>query len=97
MTGCGEDRSRSWSASNAATRAAASAIAVWTWISRPGSMPAISERVSFCTAAASVRALAECPPEMGFSYPANQIWRLWALGQGGRADVIVDDFRRRFE
>ncbi len=45
---------------------------------------------------AAVRALAECPPEMGFSYPANAGWRLWALGQAGRADVIVDDFRRRW-
>ena len=42
------------------------------------------------------KALAECPPEMGFSYPANAGWRLWALGAGGRADVIVDDFRRRW-
>jgi hypothetical protein len=33
---------------------------------------------------------------MGFSYPANAGWRLWALGKGGRADVIVDDFRRRW-
>jgi hypothetical protein len=45
---------------------------------------------------AALKALAECPPEMGFSYPANAGWRLWALGQGGRADVIVDDFRRRW-
>ncbi len=44
----------------------------------------------------SVRVLAECPPEMGFSYPANAGWRLWALGKAGRADVIVDDFRRRW-
>jgi len=26
---------------------------------------------------------------MGFSYPANAGWRLWALAQAGRADVIV--------
>ncbi len=44
----------------------------------------------------AVRTLAECPPEMGFSYPANAGWRLWALGRAGRADVIVDDFRRRW-
>ena len=37
---------------------------------------------------AAVRALADCPPEMGFSYPANAGWRLWALAQGrpGRCD-----------
>jgi hypothetical protein len=45
---------------------------------------------------AALRALAECPPEMGFSYPANAGWRLWALGKGGRADVIVKDFRERW-
>ena len=37
--------------------------------------------------------LADCPPEMGFSYPCNAGWRLWALARGGRADVIVKDFR----
>ncbi|MDD8027317.1 MAG: alpha-L-rhamnosidase, partial [Acidobacteriota bacterium] len=44
----------------------------------------------------AVKVLAECPPEMGLSYPANAGWRLWALGKAGRADVIVDDFRRRW-
>jgi hypothetical protein len=33
---------------------------------------------------------------MGFSYPDNAGWRLWALGKGGRADVIVKDFRERW-
>jgi hypothetical protein len=45
---------------------------------------------------AALRALAECPPEMGFSYPANAGWRLWALAKGGRADVVVNDFRERW-
>jgi alpha-L-rhamnosidase len=45
---------------------------------------------------AVLRALVECPPEMGFSYPANAGWRLWALGKGGRADIIVKDFRERW-
>lgn len=45
---------------------------------------------------ASLRALIECPSEMGFSYPANQLWRLWALGKGGRPDVILKDFRERW-
>ncbi len=44
----------------------------------------------------SLRALAECPPEMGFSYPANAGWRLWALAKGGRADVILRDLRERW-
>src|ERR1035441_4696892 len=46
--------------------------------------------------AAAVRSLAECPSEMGFSYPANAGWRLWALARSGRADVIVADLRRRW-
>ena len=45
---------------------------------------------------AVLRVLAECPPEMGFSYPANAGWRLWALGKGGRTDVIVQEFRERW-
>ena len=45
---------------------------------------------------AAVRMLADCPPEMGFSYPANAGWRLWALARGGRADVIVKDLRQRW-
>ncbi len=45
---------------------------------------------------AAVRVLAECPPEMGFSYPANAGWRLWALARAGRADVITKDLRERW-
>jgi hypothetical protein len=45
---------------------------------------------------AALRVLTDCPAEMGFSYPANAGWRLWALGKGGRADVIVKDFRERW-
>jgi alpha-L-rhamnosidase len=44
----------------------------------------------------AVRSLADCPPEMGFSYPANAGWRLWALARAGRADVIVKDLRERW-
>ena len=33
---------------------------------------------------------------MGFSYPANAGWRLWALAKGGRADVILKDLRERW-
>ena len=40
--------------------------------------------------------LAACPPEMGFSYPANAGWRLWALAKGGRAESIVGDLRTRW-
>ncbi len=44
----------------------------------------------------ALKTLVECPPEMGFSYPANAGWRLWALAAGGRADVIVQDLRERW-
>ena len=45
---------------------------------------------------AVLRTLVDCPKEMGFSYPANAGWRLWALGKGRRADIIVKDFRERW-
>ena len=44
----------------------------------------------------AVRSLADCPPEMGFSYPANAGWRLWALARAGGTDVIVKDLRERW-
>jgi alpha-L-rhamnosidase len=44
----------------------------------------------------SVHQLVSCPAEMGFSYPANAGWRLWALTKAGRADVIVSDLRQRW-
>lgn len=44
----------------------------------------------------ALRTLIQCPPEMGFSYPANAGWRLWALGKMGRTDVILRDFRERW-
>lgn len=46
--------------------------------------------------AAALKALVECPREMGLSYPCNANWRYWALGAMGRADVILADFRQRW-
>ena len=46
--------------------------------------------------APALKALVDCPPEMGLSYPANANWRYWALGKLGRADVIVKDWRKRW-
>jgi hypothetical protein len=40
--------------------------------------------------------LAAVPSAMGFSYPANAGWRLWALAKAGRADVVVNDLRKRW-
>lgn len=34
--------------------------------------------------------------QLGFNYPLNDIWRLWALGRHGRADLIVKDLRERW-
>jgi hypothetical protein len=45
---------------------------------------------------AAVSSLVNCPPEMGFSYPANACWRLWALAKAGQAEVIVRDLRERW-
>jgi hypothetical protein len=41
-------------------------------------------------------ALVECPDTMGFSYPANAGWRLWALAKMGRTDVVLKDLRQRW-
>jgi hypothetical protein len=40
---------------------------------------------------ASIEALADCPETMGLSYPANVVWRFWALAKGGRMDVVWKD------
>ena len=46
--------------------------------------------------APALEMLAAAPASMGFSYPANACWRLWALAKGGRPDVILNDFRTRW-
>jgi hypothetical protein len=46
--------------------------------------------------APSLEALANCPPEMGLSYPPNAGWRYQALIKLGRTDVVVKDFRTRW-
>ena len=45
---------------------------------------------------AAIRALATCPKIMGLSYPANAIWRLWALAKSGRIDVVLNELRTRW-
>lgn len=45
---------------------------------------------------ASLRALAAPPPELGLSYPANAVWRYWALAQHGRAGVVLRELRARW-
>jgi hypothetical protein len=45
---------------------------------------------------AALQTLADCPPEMGISYPANATWRYQALARHGRIDVVLNDFRARW-
>ena len=44
----------------------------------------------------TLQKLVECPSDMGFAYPANAGWRLWALAKSGRTDVVADDLRKRW-
>jgi hypothetical protein len=37
--------------------------------------------------------LTDCPTEMGLSYPANAVWRYWALAKSRAIQVVLDDFR----
>ncbi|HEX9371900.1 MAG TPA: alpha-L-rhamnosidase C-terminal domain-containing protein, partial [Roseiflexaceae bacterium] len=75
------------------------------WLDQDGA-PALSDR-ALATAIlydqcpsgstdAAVRALVECPPELGRSYPANAIWRYRALARLGRIDVVLDELRARW-
>ncbi|MBI3856472.1 MAG: alpha-L-rhamnosidase [Planctomycetes bacterium] len=45
---------------------------------------------------AALRALAERPPELGISYPANTVWRHRALCRAGRADLVLREYRERW-
>jgi hypothetical protein len=37
------------------------------------------------------------PPSMGIGYPANSVWRHWAWASLGRVDLILKEFRDRWE
>ena len=43
-----------------------------------------------------VRALAETPPWVGLSYPANAVWRWHALANYGRCDVITAELKGKW-
>ncbi len=45
---------------------------------------------------AAIKAIVDCPGSMGFSYPGNAGWRLWALAKAQRADAILKDLRERW-
>ncbi len=47
--------------------------------------------------ARAVKMLTDCPPEMGLSYPANAVWRYWALAKSRKMQVVLDDFRSRWD
>ena len=40
--------------------------------------------------------MTDCPEHMGFSYPANAGWRLWALAKARQPKTILDDLRTRW-
>ena len=40
--------------------------------------------------------LVSCPSRMGFSYPCNAGWRLWALARMGHGDTVLNDLRTRW-
>ncbi len=44
----------------------------------------------------TIEALVAPPEYMGLSFPANAIWRLWALGLSGEADTIIDEIKTRW-
>ncbi len=43
-----------------------------------------------------VQLLSNPPANMGLSYPANTIWRHWALAKGKRIDVVLAEFKTRW-
>lgn len=43
--------------------------------------------------AAALEALAERPPDLGISYPANTIWRHRALCKMGRVEIVLREYR----
>lgn len=60
---------------------------------------AMSVIFGYCPAGAVSKALevlAASPPGMGFSYPGNAHWRLWALGMSGKEQVVIDEIRNRW-
>jgi len=44
----------------------------------------------------SLQLLKETPDALGFSYPANAIWRLWALAENDEIPTIIDDLRNKW-
>ena len=44
----------------------------------------------------ATKIIADCPKNLGLSYPCNAIWRYWALAKGKAIQVVIDDFRKRW-
>jgi len=40
----------------------------------------------------NLRLLASRPPNLGYSYPPNQVWRHWALARHGRLDTLLQEY-----
>ncbi len=43
-----------------------------------------------------VDALAEPPQNLRLSYPANAVWRAWALARAGRGEVVLSELRSKW-
>ena len=43
-----------------------------------------------------IRLLSESPKELGWSYPCNAVWPLWALSKAGRIDVVLNSLRSQW-
>jgi alpha-L-rhamnosidase len=46
--------------------------------------------------ATALNILTTCPDEMGLSYPANAVWRYWALAKARAMQVVLNDLRTRW-
>lgn len=44
----------------------------------------------------TIKLLKEVPSNMGLSYPANAIWRLWALAKGAEVQTVIDELQTRW-
>jgi alpha-L-rhamnosidase len=60
------------------------------------SMAVIYDMCPGGNSSATVKALEVPPQYMGLSFPANAIWRLWALGNAGMAEAIVKEIKGRW-
>ena len=64
-------------------------------LQEPHATAVLFDQISLDERSVTIDELNQCPASMGFSYPANACWRLWALMHAGRAQEVIDDLRSR--